>query len=138
MDKSCLIYRSGPGFHNILIYFRVIYLRCCLGVSRTGSTKRGHTVALYAKAQTMVLVAEDEWEQEEWYQAVRKLMEEERREEGFTEEDDGYSTLPPAAFFKEVGPRCRLCHFSLTRSRVFFFVVFPLMLCLNLHVPPLS
>ncbi|XP_073318229.1 uncharacterized protein [Pagrus major] len=83
----------------------VIYLRCCLGVSRTGSTRKGHTVALYAKDQTMVLAVEDQWEQEEWYLAIKKLMEEERKDEehgeGFDEEDDGYYTLPPAAFFKE-------------------------------------
>ncbi|KAM7375407.1 hypothetical protein PAMA_014489 [Pampus argenteus] len=85
----------------------VIYLRCCLGVSRIGSSRKGHTVALYAKDQTMVLVAEDQREQEEWYVSVKKLMEEERKDEeheGFDEEDDGYCTLPPAAFFKEVWP----------------------------------
>lgn len=85
----------------------VIYLRCCLGVSRIGGSRKGHTVVLYAKDQTVVLVMEDQWEQEEWYQAIRKLMEEERKDdehgEGFDEEDDdGYCTLPPAAFFKEV------------------------------------
>ncbi|XP_051798341.1 insulin receptor substrate 1-like [Acanthochromis polyacanthus] len=82
----------------------VIYLRCCLGVSRIGSSRKGHTVALYAKDQTMVLVMEDEQEQESWYVAMKKLMEEEQREEGLDEEDDGYCTLPPAAFFKEVWP----------------------------------
>ncbi|XP_018546093.1 insulin receptor substrate 2-B isoform X2 [Lates calcarifer] len=74
----------------------------------TGSSRRGHTVALYAKDQTMVLVVEDQQEQEEWYQAIKKLMEEERKDEEhgeqFDEEDDGYCTLPPAAFFKEVWP----------------------------------
>ena len=63
-------------------------------------------MALYAKDQTMVLAVEDQEEQEEWYLAIKKLMEEERRDEehgeGFDEEDDGYCTLPPAAFFKEV------------------------------------
>lgn len=63
-------------------------------------------MALYAKDQTMVLAVEDQWEQEEWYLAVKRLMEEERKDEehgeGFDEEDDGYCTLPPAAFFKEV------------------------------------
>ncbi|KAI3365981.1 hypothetical protein L3Q82_009812, partial [Scortum barcoo] len=86
----------------------VIYLRCCLGVSRIGSSRKGHTVALYAKDQTMVLVVQDQQEQEEWYLAIKKLMGEERRDEehgeGFDEEDDGYCTLPPAAFFKEVWP----------------------------------
>lgn len=62
-------------------------------------------VALYAKDQTMVLVAEDQWEQEEWYLAVKKLIEEWKEEEcreGFSDEDDGYCTLPPAPHFKEV------------------------------------
>ncbi|XP_071320651.1 insulin receptor substrate 2-B-like isoform X2 [Trachinotus anak] len=56
----------------------------------------------------MVLVVEDQQEQEEWYLAIKKLMEEEQKDEehgeGFDEEDDGYCTLPPAAFFKEVWP----------------------------------
>nr|XP_040043171.1 insulin receptor substrate 2-B-like isoform X2 [Gasterosteus aculeatus aculeatus] len=86
----------------------VMYLRCCLGVSRSGSSRKGHTVALYAKDQTMVLVVEDQWEQEAWYLAMRKLMEEERKDEergeGCDEEDDGYCTLPSAASFKEVWP----------------------------------
>ncbi|XP_074483236.1 uncharacterized protein LOC141762950 [Sebastes fasciatus] len=86
----------------------VIYLRYCLGVSRSGSSRKGHTVALYAKDQTLVLSVEDQGEQEEWYLAIKKLMEEERKDEehgeGFEEEDDGYCTLPPAAFFKEVWP----------------------------------
>ncbi|XP_068446862.1 insulin receptor substrate 2-B-like [Clinocottus analis] len=86
----------------------VIYLRCCLGVSRSGSSRKGHTVVLYANDQTMVLVVEDQWEQEDWYLAIKKLIEEERKDEehgeGFDEEDDGYCTLPSAAFFKEVWP----------------------------------
>ncbi|XP_031708214.1 insulin receptor substrate 1-like isoform X2 [Anarrhichthys ocellatus] len=86
----------------------VIYLRCCLGVSRSGSARNGRTLALYAKDQTMVLVVEHQWEQEDWYLAIKKLMEEERKDEehgeGFDEDDDGYCTLPPAAFFKEVWP----------------------------------
>ncbi|XP_014831943.1 PREDICTED: insulin receptor substrate 2-B-like [Poecilia mexicana] len=87
----------------------VIYLRCCLGVSRSGSSQKGHTVALYDKDQTLVLVMEEEQQQQEdWYLAIKRLMEEEQRdeehEEGFDEDDDGYCTLPPAAFFKEVWP----------------------------------
>ncbi|XP_010777214.1 insulin receptor substrate 2-B-like [Notothenia coriiceps] len=86
----------------------VIYLRCCVGVSRSGSSGKGLTVALCAKSQTVVLVVEEQGEQEEWYLAIKKLMEEERKDEehgeGFDEDDDGYCTLPPAAFFKEVWP----------------------------------
>ncbi|XP_026157421.1 insulin receptor substrate 2-B-like [Mastacembelus armatus] len=86
----------------------VIYLGSCLGVGQTGSSRKGYTVVLYTKDQTMVLVLEDQQEQGEWYLALRTLMEEERRDEdhseGFEDEDDGYCTLPPTAFFKEVWP----------------------------------
>ncbi|XP_029369483.1 insulin receptor substrate 2-B-like, partial [Echeneis naucrates] len=86
----------------------VIYLRCCLGVSRTGSTRKGHTVSVYAPDQTVVMVAEDQHRQDEWYLAIKKLMEEEQKDEEhgevLDEEDDGYCTLPPAASFKEVWP----------------------------------
>lgn len=54
----------------------------------------------------MVLVAEDQQEQEEWYLAVKKLIEEEWRDEewgeGLSKEDDGYCTLPAAPSFREV------------------------------------
>ncbi|RVE75541.1 hypothetical protein OJAV_G00017710 [Oryzias javanicus] len=36
-----------------------LYLRCCLGVSRIGDSRRGHTLELYAKDRTLVLLAED-------------------------------------------------------------------------------
>lgn len=79
-------------------------------MSRIGSSRKGHTVALYAKNQTMVLVMEDQRDQEEWYLSIKKLMEEEQKDEehgeGFEEEDDGYYTLPASAFFKEVGTMC--------------------------------
>ncbi|XP_027867543.1 insulin receptor substrate 2-B-like [Xiphophorus couchianus] len=86
----------------------VIFLHRCLGVSRNGSSQKGHTVALYDQDQTLVLVMEEQQQQEDWYLAIKRLMEEEQRdeehEEGFDEDDDGYCTLPPAAFFKEVWP----------------------------------
>ncbi|XP_061746026.1 insulin receptor substrate 4-like isoform X2 [Nerophis ophidion] len=84
----------------------VIYLRCCIGVGCLGSSRKGLTVALYAQDQTMLLVAEDQQDQEGWYQSIKKVMTEEREDEerGCDDEDDGYCTLPPAAFFKEVWP----------------------------------
>uniref|UniRef100_A0A3B3DCE6 IRS-type PTB domain-containing protein n=1 Tax=Oryzias melastigma TaxID=30732 RepID=A0A3B3DCE6_ORYME len=113
---------SRPGFVEITrqllsprrhpqkcLYFpRAIYLRCCLGVSRIGDSRRGHTVELYAKDHTLVLLAEDRQQNQDWYVAIKTLMEEEQRDEehggGADEEDDGYFTLPPGAFFKEVWP----------------------------------
>uniref|UniRef100_A0A667Z2L2 Insulin receptor substrate 1-like n=1 Tax=Myripristis murdjan TaxID=586833 RepID=A0A667Z2L2_9TELE len=50
---------------------------------RIANSRKGHIVALYAKDRTMVLVAEDQEEQEEWYVAIKKIIEEERKyEEG--------------------------------------------------------
>lgn len=99
-------------FKNQPFLVRVIYLTCCLGVSCMGSAKAGHTVVLYTKDQTLTLVVEDEWEQDEWYLSIKRLMEEEvkmqKRGKVF-EEDDGYSTLPPAAYFKEVQPQFVIC-----------------------------
>lgn len=90
-----------------MLLSRVIYLRCCLGVSRIGSSRKGHTVALYAKDQTMTLVMDNQQQNEDWYAAIKALMEEEQKDEehgeGGDEEDDGYCTLPSAASFKEVG-----------------------------------
>lgn len=86
----------------------VIYLRCCLGISRISSSRKEYKVALYAKDQTLVFVGKDQQEQHEWYVAIKKLMEEELMDEcyteGYEEEDAGYCTLPPAAFFKQVWP----------------------------------
>lgn len=101
------------NFKNQPFLVRVIYLRCCLGVSCMGSAKAGHTVVLYTKDQTLVLAVEDEWERDEWYLSIRRLMEEEvkmeERGKAFEEEDDGYCTLSPAAYFKEVQPQFVIC-----------------------------
>ncbi|XP_057685180.1 insulin receptor substrate 1-like [Corythoichthys intestinalis] len=81
----------------------VIFLRCCIGVGCLSSSKKGLTVALYAQDQTMVLVADDQLDQEAWYQSLKKLMEERKEDDqACDDDDDGYCTLPPAAFFKEV------------------------------------
>ncbi|XP_051912903.1 uncharacterized protein LOC127595437 isoform X2 [Hippocampus zosterae] len=83
----------------------VLYLRCCISVGRLSSFRKGHTVALYAQDQTMVLVADNPQDQETWYLSIMKMMEECRDDEDQAcDDDDGYCTLPPAAFFKEVWP----------------------------------
>ena len=85
-------------------------------MSKVSSTSKGHTVALYAKDYTLVMVAEDTGQQEDWYRTVKRLIEEEKRYEDNTEErgegedeggehledeDDGYCTLT-SGVFKEV------------------------------------
>ncbi|XP_077426164.1 uncharacterized protein LOC144054699 isoform X2 [Vanacampus margaritifer] len=83
----------------------VIYLRCCIGVGCLSSSRKGLTVVLYAQDQTMVLVADNQQDQEAWYLSIKKMIEEHRDEDqACDDEDDGYCTLPPAAFFKEVWP----------------------------------
>lgn len=97
----------------------MIYLSRCLFVSRMGSAKTGHMVVLYTKEQKLVLAVEDKFEQDDWYLSIKRVMEqeqeqkkkvleveekvEEREEE--VEDDEGYWTLPPAAFFREVQPQ---------------------------------
>ena len=92
----------------------MISLRCCLGVSKELSASKGHTVALYAKDYTLVMVAEDTGQQEDWYWTMKRMMEEEKRYEDNTaergeeedegesldDEDDGYYSL--TGVFKEV------------------------------------
>ncbi|KAM9828746.1 uncharacterized protein ACBT44_001483 isoform 3-T3 [Syngnathus typhle] len=85
----------------------VIYLRSCIGVGCLCSLSKGLTVALYAQDQTMVLVADSQQDQEAWYLSIKELMEEHRDEDqARDDDDDGYCTLPPAGFFKEVWPVC--------------------------------
>lgn len=103
----------------------MIYLSRCLCVSRMGSAKTGRMVALYTKELKLILAMEDTFEQNDWYLSIKRMMEQEqKKEEQKTEvdqekilkmekvefeteeeEDEGYWTLPPAAFFKEVKPQ---------------------------------
>lgn len=105
----------------------MIYLSRCLCVSRMGSAKTGRKVALYAKELKLILAMEDTFEQNDWFLSIRRMMEQEQKkeeqkkkveqekmlkvekvelemEEEEVEEDEGYWTLPPAAFFREVQP----------------------------------
>lgn len=105
--------------------FRLIYLSRCLFVSRMGSAKTGCKVALYSKELKLILAMEDTLEQNDWYLSIRNMMElelEQKKEEQKkkvdqekmlkvekvemeqeeVEDDEGYWTLPPAAFFREV------------------------------------
>lgn len=107
----------------------MIYLSRCLFVSRMGSARTGHMVVLYTKEQKMVLSVKDKFEQDDWYLSIMRVMEQEQEQkkkaeqekvleaeekvevEEEVEEDEGYWTLPPAAFFREVKPNFS-CHFS--------------------------
>lgn len=109
-----------------IFFFRIIYLSRCLCVSRIGSTKTGCMVVLYTKELKLILAMEDTFEQNDWYLSIRRVMELEQENEKQkkkveqehmlkvekvevgeeeAEEDEGYWTLPPAAFFREVKPQ---------------------------------
>ncbi|XP_054852141.1 insulin receptor substrate 4 [Eublepharis macularius] len=91
---------------------RVIPLYQCFTVSRRADAKHKHIIALYTKDEYFAMVAENEAEQEGWYQAISELMSQSKR--GFVEQDDQadqllddddehYGTaLKPGTVFKEV------------------------------------
>uniref|UniRef100_A0A8C7E2Y0 Insulin receptor substrate 4 n=1 Tax=Naja naja TaxID=35670 RepID=A0A8C7E2Y0_NAJNA len=91
---------------------RVIPLYQCFTVSRRADAKHKHIIALYTKDEYFAMVAENEPEQEGWYQAISELMSQSKR--GFLEQEDQadqqlddddehYGTaLRPGTVFKEV------------------------------------
>ncbi|KAK2914138.1 hypothetical protein Q8A67_002537 [Cirrhinus molitorella] len=82
---------------------RVIYLYQCFTVNKRADSKNKHLIALYTKDEYFAIVAENEQEQEEWYQALSELMSEGKKGHLDTDEiDDGYGTVTPGTDFKEV------------------------------------
>ncbi|XP_056318105.1 insulin receptor substrate 2-B [Danio aesculapii] len=82
---------------------RVIYLYQCFTVNKRADSKNKHLIALYTKDEYFAIVAENEQEQEEWYQALSELMSERKRGHLEAEDiDDGYGTVTPGTDFKEV------------------------------------
>ncbi|KAK9393431.1 insulin receptor substrate 2-B-like [Crotalus adamanteus] len=91
---------------------RVIPLYQCFTVSRRADAKHKHIIALYTKDEYFAMVAENEPEQEGWYQAISELMSQSKR--GFLEQEDQTdqqlddddehygATLRPGTVFKEV------------------------------------
>lgn len=91
---------------------RVIPLYQCFTVSRRADAKHKHIIALYTKDEYFAMVAENEAEQESWYQAISELMSQSKR--GFLEQEDHAdhqlddddehygAALRPGTVFKEV------------------------------------
>ncbi|XP_070615526.1 insulin receptor substrate 4 [Erythrolamprus reginae] len=91
---------------------RVIPLYQCFTVSRRADAKHKHIIALYTKDEYFAMVAENEPEQEGWYQAISELMSQSKR--GFLEQEDQAdqqlddddehygAALRPGTVFKEV------------------------------------
>uniref|UniRef100_A0A8C8RCT0 Insulin receptor substrate 4 n=1 Tax=Pelusios castaneus TaxID=367368 RepID=A0A8C8RCT0_9SAUR len=65
---------------------RVIPLYQCFTVSRRADAKHKHIIALYTKDEYFAMLAENEVEQETWYQALSELMNQSKR--GFLEQED--------------------------------------------------
>ncbi|KAL2079665.1 hypothetical protein ACEWY4_025409 [Coilia grayii] len=82
---------------------RVIYLYQCFTVNKRADSKNKHLIALYTKDEYFAIVAENEQEQEEWYQALSEQMSEGKRGHLDADDlDDGYGTVLPGTVFKEV------------------------------------
>ncbi len=82
---------------------RVIYLYQCFTVNKRADSKNKHLIALYTKDEYFAIVAENELEQEEWYQALSELMSVGKKGHLDADEiDDGYGTVTPGTDFKEV------------------------------------
>uniref|UniRef100_A0A8B9CBH3 Insulin receptor substrate 4 n=1 Tax=Anser brachyrhynchus TaxID=132585 RepID=A0A8B9CBH3_9AVES len=91
---------------------RVIPLYQCFTVSRRADAKHKHIIALYTKDEYFAMLAENEAEQEAWYQAISELMsqskrgfleQEEQADQQVDEDDEHYgAALRPGTVFKEV------------------------------------
>ncbi|KFP75928.1 Insulin receptor substrate 2-B, partial [Apaloderma vittatum] len=91
---------------------RIIPLYQCFTVSRRADAKHKHIIALYTKDEYFAMLAENEAEQEAWYQAISELMSQSKRgfleqedhaDQQMDEDDDHYgAALRPGTVFKEV------------------------------------
>ncbi|KAM6198051.1 insulin receptor substrate 4 isoform 2-T2 [Sarcoramphus papa] len=91
---------------------RVIPLYQCFTVSRRADAKHKHIIALYTKDEYFAMLAENEAEQEAWYQAISELMSQSKRgfleqedhaDQQVDEDDEHYgAALRPGTVFKEV------------------------------------
>ncbi|KAL2094564.1 hypothetical protein ACEWY4_009283 [Coilia grayii] len=82
---------------------RVIYLSQCFTVNKRADAKNKYLIALYTKDEYFAMAAENEQEQEEWYQAFNNWMTEGKKGQLDPDElDDGYGTISPGTIFKEV------------------------------------
>ncbi|XP_023672150.2 insulin receptor substrate 2-B [Paramormyrops kingsleyae] len=82
---------------------RIICLYQCFTVNKRADSKHKYLIALYTKDDYFAIVAENEREQEEWYQALSDLMNESKR--GHLDADDledMYGAVSPVTVFKEV------------------------------------
>ncbi|XP_075870687.1 insulin receptor substrate 2 [Nelusetta ayraudi] len=105
-------YESEKKWRNKSAAKRVIPLDCCLNVNKRADAKYRHLIALYTKDEYFAVAADNEQEQESWYQALTELVAEGKAYDssasnsasslvGFDEASYGVIT-PVAAVYKEV------------------------------------
>lgn len=105
-------YESEKKWKNKSTAKRVIPLDCCLNINKRADAKHKYLIALYTKDEYFAVAAENEQEQESWYQALTELMSEGKVYDGsasnsasslvgFDEASYGVIT-PVSAAYKEV------------------------------------
>ncbi|XP_043927260.1 insulin receptor substrate 2 [Protopterus annectens] len=104
-------YESEKKWKNKSVPKRVICLDSCLNINKRADAKNKYLIALYTKDEYFAVVAENELEQESWYEALTDLMNEGKVSEGNClssgslsgAEDINYGLITPAsAVYKEV------------------------------------
>lgn len=105
-------YESEKKWKNKSSAKRVIPLDCCLCINKRADSKHKYLIALYTKDEYFAVAAENEQEQENWYQVLTDLMAEGKVYDGsasnsasslvgFDEASYGVIT-PVSAVYKEV------------------------------------
>ncbi|KAM6985644.1 insulin receptor substrate 2-like isoform 2-T2 [Aplochiton taeniatus] len=105
-------YESEKKWKNKSTAKRVISLDSCLNINKRADAKHKHLIALYTKDEYFAVAAENEQEQETWYQVLTDLMSEGKVYDGsgsnsasslvgFDEANYGMIT-PVTAAYKEV------------------------------------
>ncbi|XP_033842244.1 insulin receptor substrate 2 [Periophthalmus magnuspinnatus] len=105
-------YESEKKWKNKSTAKRVIPLDSCLNINKRADAKHKYLIALYTKDEYFAVAAENEQEQESWYQVLTDLMSEGKVYDGsasnsasslvgFDEESYGVIT-PVSAAYKEV------------------------------------
>lgn len=105
-------YESEKKWKNKSAAKRVIPLDCCLNINKRADAKYKYLIALYTKDEYFAVAAENEQEQESWYQVLTDLMAEGKVYDssasnsasslvGFDEASYGVIT-PVSAVYKEV------------------------------------
>ncbi|MFT7799903.1 insulin receptor substrate 2-like [Arapaima gigas] len=105
-------YESEKKWRNKAAAKRVIALDSCLNINKRADAKHRHLIALYTKDEYFAVAAENEQEQEDWYQLLTELMLQGKVPDGTASHsassllgfDEGnYGVITPAsAAYKEV------------------------------------